>query len=77
MLYDSELYLTISTKMSKIDSRWYCLECDFTSDRKYNIMSHVEAKHVDNTEVACDYCDGVFANRRRLRYHVKASHSNC
>jgi len=76
---DDELELRIVSKMIKVGYKWQCVECDFVSTKKFNTKTHIEAKHLEYTEVACQQCGMLCANRRRLRYHITMhhKHSNC
>ena len=74
--FEYNLELRILTKMSKMDGAWHCMECDFVSVKKYNMKTHVEAKHLDFTEIPCRVCGTVCANRRCLRHHMNSHHKS-
>ena len=53
---DPELDSIIITMMEKSDSAWKCKNCGKTDRRKQNIMSHIEAMHMEDRHRPCDMC---------------------
>jgi Pyruvate/2-oxoacid:ferredoxin oxidoreductase delta subunit len=51
-----------------------CLHCSFSSDRSYNVKSHVEARHVTTGGLPCQLCGTVCPTRKALRMHVFRRH---
>jgi len=47
---------------------WFCKVCGKTAI-KCNLFHHIEARHIANTDVACDVCHKVFKTRNSLRNH--------
>jgi len=69
-----DLESRIMSKMNKVGSHWFCTDCDYSTYKKFNIKTHIETKHLDFTDIPCDQCNIVLANRNRLRYHMKNCH---
>ena len=56
-----------------------CGECGKRSDRRHNLIQHVESKHVATVYVSghtCDLCGAVSRTRNSLRWHKKLKHHN-
>ena len=51
-----------------------CRHCSFTSDRSYNVKSHVEARHVVTGGLSCHLCQTVCPTRKALKMHVFRHH---
>jgi len=47
---------------------WCCLSCGLVRPKK-DLRRHIEAKHLENTEVGCDLCMKKFKTRDVLRKH--------
>ena len=54
---------------------WQCVECG-AKGIKGDMKRHVEAKHLKNTQVACNVCGKVYKNRHCLQIHVSTSHKS-
>ena len=52
---------------------WHCDDCGYVRERKSDIVRHIERKHID-MQVACEYCETLFANRYALKNHLKSKH---
>ena len=50
----------IQSKMFKEGNIWYCNDCPYKSNRKSNLLEHVEARHVSHPGYLCQYCEKVF-----------------
>lgn len=50
-----------------------CGICGYSSHLKANVKTHIESRHVDESQrkVACDYCQYVGPSRSALRMHMK------
>ena len=53
---------------------WFCLQCNFSSNKKGNVQSHVEAKHVITQGVSCDVCGTICPTRKALSMHNFRKH---
>ena len=53
---------------------WFCLQCNFSSNKKGNVHSHVEAKHVISQGVSCDVCGTICPTRKALSMHNSRKH---
>lgn len=49
---------------------WRCDHCLYESKKKFNVLEHIESKHIASQELACPYCDKICPNRKSLRNHV-------
>ena len=55
--------------MEAFDDQWKT----YVRERKSDIVRHIERKHID-MQVACEYCETLFANRYALKNHLKSKH---
>lgn len=54
--------------------QFHCHQCDYKSDRKSNLRSHIMAKHTG--EYACHSCDFIAKRKTELKLHkISAAHS--
>lgn len=53
---------------------WFCLQCDFSSSKRGNVQSHVEAKHVISEGVPCGVCGTICPTRKALSMHFSRKH---
>ena len=49
---------------------WRCDHCLYESKKKFNVLEHIESKHIASQQLACPYCDKICPNRKSLRNHV-------
>ncbi|XP_023339260.1 protein tramtrack, beta isoform isoform X37 [Eurytemora carolleeae] len=54
---------------------WVCSGCNKISTNKFNIINHIEAKHIQTPGVTCDLCYKLFKTRESLRKHRSLEHS--
>ena len=52
---------------------WQCVECGVRG-LKGDVKRHVEAKHLVNTQVACNICGKVYKNSHSLGSHMYLVH---
>ena len=65
----------IQSKILTIDKNEFrCADCDYVSQHKQNLSSHIEANHVANSEVFCPYCPKSCPTRNALRMHISRTH---
>ena len=75
LLPDDSLDSLVLSKMTRIESgEWQCNECYRTSNRKTNIMEHIEASHVESSGFNCDICFKIFKTKHSLRTHKNVKH---
>ena len=55
---------------------WQCNECYRTSNKKINIMEHIEASHVKSPGYNCDICYKTFKTKHSLRTHKNVKHKD-
>ena len=55
-------------------SGYACSECSHTSRDKYAMSVHIEAKHVTNFTLSCQFCGRTCPTRESLRKHVSRNH---
>ena len=72
--YILELDDAIELMMYKPGSEWVCRECGRSAVRRIDIARHVEARHVPNLRVSCQFCNRNFKTRDSLRKHVVNVH---
>jgi len=73
--YEADLDALILSKMVRNDNGdWQCNDCFRTSNKKINIMEHIEASHVDSPGYNCDICYKVFKTKHSLRTHKNVKH---
>lgn len=47
-----------------------CMQCDYISDRKYNVIKHTSLVHLDTKSVfSCAYCNTTFSTQSSLKRH--------
>ena len=66
----------IQSKMFKEGNIWYCNDCPYKSNRKSNLLEHVEARHVSHPGYLCQYCEKVFKTKDTWRHHQAKVHQN-
>ena len=50
---------------------WSCSVCGKADIKnRSNIVRHVEARHIENAHVTCEFCGNLFKNRESKRKHV-------
>ena len=72
----SDLDGQILTMMGKVNGAWSCTLCGKTDKKndKRNIMTHVEANHIDGITLPCNKCGKIFRSRHNLSMHIFRSH---
>ena len=55
-------------------SGYGCSECSHTSRDKYAMSVHIEAKHVTQVTLSCQFCDRICPTRESLRKHISRNH---
>ena len=55
------------------ENGWQCAACGFLG-RKDNIRQHIEARHMENTNVSCEVCGKVYKTKHSLHNHVASKH---
>ena len=70
-----ELNSVILSKMVRNEAGdWQCNECFKTSNKKQNIMEHIEASHMETPGYNCEVCYKVFKTKHSLRTHKNVKH---
>ena len=57
------------------EAGWQCGACGFTGN-KSNIKQHIEARHMDNTNVTCELCGRVYKTKNSLQNHMTLKHKS-
>ena len=52
---------------------WQCAVCGFTG-MKGNIKQHIEARHMENTNVSCEICGRAYKTKNSLQNHMALKH---
>ena len=60
---------------NKIILPYVCKVCG-KQEKKSNIKSHIEAKHLEDISIPCNVCEKTFKNRDSLKNHNYRSHTN-
>ena len=74
LLLFPDIGTAIHLKMFKNGSQWKCKECSYQSALKNNVYEHVEAKHIEHSGYACQFCDKVLKTKGSLRVHMNSYH---
>ena len=53
---------------------WQCYHCNYSSIKKFNTESHVEAKHLQNSGFVCPYCQNICSSKKTLSNHISKKH---
>jgi len=70
-----ELNSVILSKMMRNEAGdWQCNECYKTSNKKQNIMEHIEASHMETPGYNCEVCYKIFKTKHSLRTHKNVKH---
>ena len=70
-----DLDSVILSKMSRNEAGdWQCNDCYRTSNKKINIMEHIEASHVETPGYNCEICYKIFKTKHSLRTHKNVKH---
>ena len=56
------------------ESFWKCTECGQEYKRKDNLVSHIEAIHLNIPGLHCPHCSTFCASRNALRMHLYRKH---
>lgn len=51
-----------------------CSECGAFFNKKQNLRTHIESKHIESAGVSCHLCGSVSKTRDSLRKHVRRIH---
>ena len=73
-----ELDAQITPLMKQNDEgNWVCKVCgkiDNSKNKKQNMMSHIEAKHIEGVSIPCNQCEKSFRSRKYLAKHITKTH---
>jgi uncharacterized C2H2 Zn-finger protein len=61
--------LTDSQMVNQGGGLWRCVPCGIMK-RKTDMRRHIEANHLENTDVHCDKCGKNFKTRDSMRKHA-------
>ena len=64
----NEILQMRETMYAKVDGRWTCKVCKFTSRAGDHLREHVE-KHINGLEYPCNLCGKVMRSSKSLRIH--------
>ena len=64
----NEILQMRETMYAKVDGRWTCKVCNFTSRAGDHLREHVE-KHINGLEYPCNLCGKVMRSSKSLRMH--------
>jgi len=65
----------VSAMMVKKDTLYFCTECPFSSSKKPNTVSHIQAKHLPGFEgYKCSLCGSVCGTLRGFDTHLSRTH---
>ena len=53
---------------------WCCSDCSYSNRRKANLARHIEAKHIENEGVHCQFCGNFNPNNNSLQSHISRNH---
>lgn len=53
-----------------------CLDCDFTTKRKEQLITHVNREHLDHHPFTCNDCGTQFYTKLSLRTHIEQFHQD-
>ena len=55
---------------------YFCRVCPLVRQKKHQIFSHIEAKHLKIKRYSCEICSKKFNSKPTLIAHTKAKHKN-
>ena len=58
----------------KAQGGFSCSECGAFFNKKQNLRTHIESKHIESVGVSCNLCGSVYKTRDSLRKHVRRIH---
>ena len=64
-------FMDLSVDRSTGQKLYTCKICNASSNRKYNISTHIARVHGPQDGVRCDFCEKVFKNIPTLQTHLK------
>ena len=66
----------IKTGGKKVDGKYACDKCDYTSDKQIHLRFHIEAVHLKLKKYKCSVCSHSSYQRPALSVHVEGIHKN-
>ena len=70
-LVSAETYLVKSTS----NNMFYCKLCEYVAKLRYDVIRHVESKHLD-LKYTCYYCNAILKTKRSYQNHLRHYHPN-
>ena len=70
-LVSAETYLVKSTS----NNMFYCKLCEYVAKLRYDVIRHVESKHLD-LKYTCYYCNAILKTKRSYQNHLRSYHPN-
>ena len=67
-------YLVKKSLFKNVENMWKCSYCDYSSVKKCNTESHVEAMHLQTSGFVCPYCQMICSTRKALSSHIGRRH---
>ena len=65
----------VSAMMVKKEGLYFCTECSFSSSKKPNTVSHIQAKHLPGFEgYKCSLCGNICGTLRGFDTHLNRLH---
>ena len=58
----------------KAQGGFSCSECGAFFNKKQNLRTHIESKHIESPGISCNLCGSVSKTRDSLRKHVRRIH---
>jgi hypothetical protein len=69
-----ELALAKTVQLDRVT--FQCTDCAYQSNRRANVLRHVEGHHIANVSVSCPSCSQEFASTNALNTHMSRKHRN-
>ena len=54
---------------------FYCKLCEYVAKLRYDVIRHVESKHLD-LKYTCYYCNAILKTKRSYQNHLRHYHPN-
>ena len=68
-----EIEIKMQELYQKIDGRWSCLKCDYTTPNRGHMKYHIEI-HLDGLSYNCSLCSKEFRSGHKLDQHKRRFH---
>ena len=58
------------------DGKFQCTVCGHQSNNKNNLQKHIDAKHIVQDPISCQYCEKLCPSQNALNSHISRYHNS-